>query len=181
MHFFFNRPTFRTGLLIMLFAGFFSACQDDPIVPGSPEEEDLIVKTKVYISTIQINDYPGLDPNGALWDTIDTVADPSGQPDIFFNITDPAQGNSVVWSQQTHFENVPTLQPTAYFLTQPYQVIPVGTSLDLNIYDYELPDSTLMNTISFFIGESPTSPKYPEAITQVINGYSVSMGLIWEE
>jgi hypothetical protein len=159
----------------------FNACQDDPIIPGSAEEDDQIIKTKVYISTIQINDYPGLDPNGQLWDTIDTVSDPSGQPDVFFNITDPAQGNTVVWSQQTHFKNVPTLQPTAYFLTQPYQVIPVGSNLDLNVYDFELPDSTLMNTISFFIGENPVSPKYPEVITQTVNGYSVSLGLIWEE
>jgi hypothetical protein len=181
MSFIFNKTTGRIYLLMVSLAVIFTSCQDDPIIPGSPDDEDLIIKTKVYISAIQINDYPGLDPNGALWDTIDTITDPFGQPDIFFNITDPAQGNSVIWSQQTHFQNVPTLQPTAYYLTQPFQVIPVGTSLDLNIYDYELPDSTLMNTISFFIGENPTSPKYPDAITQNVNGYSVSLGLIWQE
>lgn len=181
MGFAINKSISRIYFLMVSLAVIFTSCQDDPIIPGSPDEDDQLVKTKVYISTIQINDYPGLDPNGALWDTIDTVADPFGYPDIFFNITDPAQGNSVLWSQNTHFSNVPTLQPTAYYLTQPYQVIPVGTSLDLNIYDFELPDSTLMNTISFFIGESPTSPKYPEAVTQIVNGYSVSLGLIWEE
>lgn len=161
----------------------FHACQDDPINPdngdGSGTEE---IKTKVFITAIQINDYPGTDPSGNSWDPVDsTVFDYFGLPDIFFNLSESGTTDPVFWSQNSHFSNIPPAQATPYYLTEPYQVVPVGSNFSLNVYDFELTDSTLMGSVNLFIGESPVAPKYPTEIQIVENGISVSVGLRWED
>jgi len=169
-----------TGLLLLGLAG----CQKDPILQPLENGVPVITpKSKASITAIQINAHPEFDLAGGLWDTIDsTTFDTLGRPDIFFNIT--AQGTTapVLWSQNSHFLNCGPNDSIPFFLLTPYAVEPFGSTITLNLYDYELPDSTFMESLDFFIGEypDPTNP-YPSSITQTKNGYSVSVGIKWED
>ena len=166
-----------------MIAVLFHACQDDPILPDSADgDSDNIVKTRAFITQVQLNSFPPLDPNGELWDAIDSSTfDYFGLPDISFNITDPSPGGAVLWNQASHFANIPSDSIVYYILTQPHEVIPIESFINVNIYDFDLTDSLLMGTVNFYIGESQVSPRYPTVLTESQNGYSVSIGLRWEE
>jgi len=176
----------KIGLLLLIGALtiVLPSCQDDPIL--TPVNDGIPVfttKTKASITSIRLDTYPSTDPNGDLWDVVDSSNnDFDGLPDIFFNITDPSPQPPVLWSQLSHFSDVRAFDSTSFILLTPYEVIPFGSNIDVNIYDYELPDSTLMGTVNFLIGQypDPTNP-YPESVTSVENGYSVTIGIRWEE
>ncbi|MFM7054686.1 MAG: hypothetical protein ACKOGP_09490 [Bacteroidota bacterium] len=171
---------FFTGLLILGLAG----CQEDPILQPLENGVPVITpKTKASITVIQINTHPEFDPASALWDNIDsTTFDTLGRPDIFFNITAPGTTTPILWSQNSHFLNCGPNDTIPYYLLSPYAVEPFGSTITVNLYDYELPDSTFMESLDFFIGEypDPANP-YPSSITQTKNGYSVSVGIKWED
>ncbi len=176
----------KTGFIagMVAFASLISSCQDDPVL--TPVEDGVPVitpKSKASINLIQLNSYPPVDPNGNLWDPVDSsIFDYQGAPDVFFNITDPSPQPPVLWSQLSHFSDVQTTDTVPFYLLTPHEVIPFGASIDVNIYDYELPDSTLMGTVNFLIGPypDPLNP-YPDYVTSVQNGYSVTIGIKWEE
>ena len=160
------------------------SCQDDPEL--QPVENGIPVitpKSKAYITQIQLNSYPTTDPNGDTWDVIDSANfDTKGLPDVFFNITVPTPQPPVLWSQNSHFSNVSEVDTVPFVLLSPYEVIPFGSDIDVNVYDYELPDSTLMTTATFFIGQYPDPTKpYPDYVTSIMNGYSVTIWIKWEE
>ena len=167
-------------LIIMVFNG----CQKDPILQEIQNGVPVFTpKTKASITAIQINAHPEFDPNGNLWDNIDsTTFDTLGRPDIFFNISEPGTTSPVLWSQNSHFLNCGPLDSIPYYILSPYQVEPFGSTIRVNLYDYELPDSTFMESLEFFIGEypDPLNP-YPTSVTQAKNGYSVSIGIRWED
>lgn len=172
-------------LTIILLAAFsWTGCQEDPIL--QPIENGIPVitpKTKASITLIQLNTHPEFDPTGSFWDVIDTTTlDTLGRPDVFFNMSPSGNTTPVLWSQNSHFLNCGLSDTLAYTLVQPFPIEPFGTTLAVNLYDYELPDSTFMETLDFFIGEypDPTNP-YPDYVTQVKNGYSVTIGIKWEE
>ncbi len=178
------KSRFYLTLLFLSMAGFLSSCQDDPyiepVVDGIPV---ITPKSKASITVIQLNSYPSTDPNGNTWDPVDSSAfDYFGMPDIFFNITDPSPQPPVLWSQMSHFTDVTSLDTVPFQILSPYEVIPFGSNIDVNIYDYELPDSTLMGTVNFLIGPypDPLNP-YPAYVTSVQNGFSVTIGIRWEE
>ncbi|MBL0341065.1 MAG: hypothetical protein IPP71_09150 [Bacteroidetes bacterium] len=164
-----------------------SSCQDDPYLEPTVDGVPVVTpKSKVYITAVQLNTYPPVTPSGDLWDAIDSkVFDTLGLPDIFFNISDPSPDPPIFWSQNSHFKDVSETDTVFFYLLNPYFVDPFGSSLDLNVYDYELPDSTLMETINFTLGEfpDPLNPQkaYPTSITAIQNGYSVTIGLRWED
>lgn len=161
-----------------------SSCQDDPILEPVNDGIPVITpKSKASITFLQLNSFPQVTPAGNLWDVIDlTTNDSLGQADIFFNITDPSPQPPVLWSQQSHFDNVGENDTVPFYLLEPYEVEPFGTTIDVNIYDFELPDSTLMGTVNFLIGEypDPLNP-YPDYVTSEQNGYSVTIGIRWAE
>jgi|GEM_PF-1058349 len=165
----------------------FGACQDDPYLEPTIDGEPIVTpKSKVYITGIQINTYPSVTPMGDLWDVIDsTTFDTLGLPDIFFNLSDPSPNPPIFWSQPSHFSNVSDTVPAYYTLLEPYFVEPFGSYIDVNVYDYELPDSTFMGKVNFFLGEfpDPSDPQtaYPSSVTKFENGYSISIGLKWED
>jgi hypothetical protein len=163
----------------------FQACQEDPfLVPPDNGNTEETPKSRAFITFIQLNQHPVLDPSGNLWDIVDSSSgDFNGEPDIFFNFSDQSAQPVIFWSQPTHFSNVSELDTLPYYLQTEFEVIPFGSDISVNVYDHELPDSTLMQTLTFFIGEyGPPSPKkYPDAIIQVLNGYSIMLGLRWEE
>ena len=178
--------TLRMALLVFGFAviAALPSCQDDPeLVPIEDGIPEITPKSKVYITQIQLNSYPATDPNGDSWDTVDSATfDYYGLPDVFFNIPVPTPQPSVLWSQNSHFANVSQLDTVPFVLLEPYEVIPFGSDIDVNVYDYELPDSTLMTTASFFIGQYPNPLQpYPEYITSNLNGYSVTIWIKWGE
>jgi hypothetical protein len=162
-----------------------TSCQDDPVIEEVENGVPVITpKSKASIVSVQLNDFPDLDPLGMSWDTIALTAptDSFGRADIFFNFTDPSPQPPVFWSQGSHYSNVAPDDTVAFVLLDPYQVEPFGSYIDVNIYDYELPDSTLMQTVNFLIGEYPDPQNpYPDYVTTVQNGYSVTIGIKWEE
>jgi hypothetical protein len=172
------------ALLSLSLMFLFQACQDDPelqpVVDGSPV---ITPKSRAYITTIQINSFPDLDPNGNPWDMVNPAeGDTLGLADIFFNITIPDPSPPVIWSQGSHFANVPPGDTVPFFLLTHFEIVPFESNIDLNIYDFELPDSTLMGTVPFFIGTYPDPQNpYPSYITSSQNGYSVTIGLRYEE
>jgi hypothetical protein len=176
---------YRVFLLVLLAAALaLPSCQDDPVLEPTDNGNPVITpKTKASITLIQLNSYPPVDPAGDLWDPIDSANfDYQGSPDIFFNITEPSPQPPVLWSQNSHFSNVTATDTVPFTLISPYQVIPFGSSIDVNVYDYELPDSTLMGTVNFLIGPypDPLNP-YPSYVTSTQNGYSVTIGIKWKE
>lgn len=175
-------PSF-SRLFPALFFVFFlllASCQDDPIFPEGENGDDESPKSKVFITAIQLNDYPALDPSGNNWDPIDSN-DVTGAPDITFSLSEPGSGGNAIWTQASHFSNIPPATPVAYYFTEPLQIQPVGVNLNVDIYDYELPGTVPMGSVEFFIGESPVTPKYPTQLNATLNGYSVSIALRWEE
>lgn len=181
-----NKSRFSTIslLLLAILVTGLSGCQEDPILQPLENGVPVITpKSKASITAIQINAHPEFDSAGALWDTIDsTTFDTLGRPDIFFNITAQGTTTPVLWSQNSHFLNCGTNDTIPYYLLTPYAVEPFGSTITVNLYDYELPDSTYMESLDFFIGEypDPANP-YPSSITQTKNGYSVSVGIKWED
>lgn len=171
-------------VIIFLATITWSGCQEDPILQPIENGNPVITpKSKASISVIQLNAHPDFDSAGNLWDTIDsTTFDTLGRPDVFFNISLTGNTTPVIWSQNSHFLNCNSTDTLAYTLVQPFQIEPFGTTIAVNLYDYELPDSTFMETLDFFIGEypDPLNP-YPEYVTQSKNGYSVTIGIKWEE
>jgi len=177
---------FLSGLLAfaMISALVFTGCQDDPyleeIVDGNPV---ITPKSRAYITKIQLNTYPQLDPSGNTWDMVDSAMfDTLGLPDIFYNISIPDPQPPILWSQNSHFSNVAVGDTVPFNLLDNYEVVPFGSTIDVNVYDYEVTDSTLMATISFFIGEypDPANP-YPSEIVTNQNGYSLSVFVRWED
>jgi len=179
-----QKNQFKYVIFSIMLIGFASSCQKDPDLQPIENGNPVITpKTKAYITAIQLNTHPELDATGALWDTIDsTTLDTLGRPDIFFNITQSGSTTPVLWSQNSHFLNCGMNDTLPYFLINPHQVDPFGSTISVNLYDYELPDSTFMESLDFFIGTypDPANP-YPTSITQTKNGYSVSVGVRWEE
>ena len=168
--------------MFLLSAWAMTGCQDDPILTEVDEGFPVITpKSKAFIHLIQLNSAPALDPSGATWDVPDTT-DVSGDADVFFNITIPEPDPPVLWSQNSHFLNVGPNDTTAFILLTRYEVVPFGSSIDINIYDFELPDSTLMGKVNFTIGPfpDPLNP-YPNYVITEQNGFSVTIGIIWEE
>lgn len=161
-----------------------SACQDDPILEEVVDGVPVITpKSKAYITTIQLNTYPQFDPMGQTWDAVDSAMfDTLGLPDPFFNITIPDPQPPVLWSQGSHFSNTSVTDTVPYFLLNPYEVVPFGSNIDVNVYDFEITDSTLMGTVGFYIGQysDPLNP-YPNYVTGVQNGFSVTIGIRWED
>ncbi len=174
-------------VVVALLGLFINSCQKDPYLEPTVNGEAVVTpKSKVYITAIQLNSYPPVTPSGDLWDTVNVATfDTLGLPDVFFNLTDPSPNPPVFWSQNSHFNNVGETDTVYYYLLNPYFVDPFGSSIDVNIYDYDLPDSTLMGTVNFTLGEfpDPAQPQtaYPSYITTVQNGFSVTMGLRWED
>lgn len=174
-------------LLLVLISAVFSACQDDPdLVPLDDGVPIVTPKSKASIFLIQLNEFPDTDLNGNTWDIVDpAVFDSLGEADIFFNITDPSPQPPVFWSQNSHFSDVSPPDTIPFVLLDNFEVIPFGSSIDVNIYDYELPDSTLMGTVNFTIGPFPdlTEPNiaYPTYVTRSQNGYEVTIGIRWED
>lgn len=167
-------------VFMLIFALSLPACQDDPIFPEGENGDEQTPKSKVYITALQLNDYPALDPSGNTWDPLDTN-DVNGDPDITFTLSEPGSGGNAIWTQASHFSNIPPATPVAYYFTEPLQIQPVGVNINVDIYDYELPGTLPMGSVEFFIGESPVSPKYPTQLDANFNGYSVSIALRWEE
>lgn len=167
--------------LLLLFALSLPSCQDDPIFPEGENGDEESPKSRVFITAIQLNDYPSLDPSGNTWDPLDTSYDVNGDPDITFTLSEPGTGGNAIWTQASHFSNIPPATPVAYYFTEPLQIQPVGINLNVDIHDYELPGTVPMGSVEFFIGESPVTPKYPTQLDATVNGYSVSIGLRWEE
>ncbi len=181
-----NRPWFKSArlLLAVIVSMAVYSCQNDPelqpVIDGVPV---ITPKSKAYITTIQINQFPATDINGNTWDTINTAAgDSFGLADIFFNLTIPDPSPPVIWSQQSHFSNIAHTDTTPFFLVNNFEIVPFDSYIDVNVYDYELPDSTYMGTVNFFIGKypDPLNP-YPNYITGNQNGYSVTIGVRYEE
>lgn len=171
-------------LFTALFFVFFlllASCQDDPIFPEGENGDEETPKSRVYITAIQLNDYPALDPTGNTWDPLDSNYDVNGDPDIAFTLSEPGSGGNAIWTQASHFSNIPPATPVAYYFTEPLQIQPVGIYLNVDIYDYELPGTLPMGSVEFFIGESQVAPKYPTQLNATLNGYSVSIALRWEE
>lgn len=179
----FKFPT--SGLfLILFFTLLITACQEDPVLEPADNEDVIIApKSRAFITGIQINSFPGTDPSGNSWDAIDTTTgDVNGEADIFFNITDPSPNPPVFWSQNSHFSDVGSNDTTRYNLLENYEVIPFGSNIDVNVYDYELPDSTLIGTVNFFVGTYPDPQNpYPSAVLAEQNGCSVILFLRWED
>lgn len=171
-------------LFLVMVQVIFNSCQDDPYLE-LPDDGNTVItpKSRAFISFIQLNSHPAVTPSGDPWDIADTLTgDPMGYPDIFFNITDLSAQPAVFWSQPTHFANVSPSDTLPYYLQSEYEVVPFGSDINLNIYDFELPDSTLMGSLTFYIGQYPDPLQpYPDYITQVQNGYSLTLGIRWEE
>ena len=113
----FKFPTHRL-LLILFFASLITACQEDPGLEPSDNEDVIITpKSRAFITGIQINSFPATDLTGNSWDAIDsTIGDVNGEADIFFNITDPSPNPPVFWSQNSHFSDVGS-NDTTYWKT----------------------------------------------------------------
>lgn len=164
----------------------FGSCQDDPIQDPGTTGGVITPKSKAFINLVQLNDFPDNDPGGLNWDdtiTFNTQAvDSFGRADISMNISLPGDPETVLWSQGTHFTNAAPSDTLPYLLLSPYEVIPFGSTVDVNIYDYELPDSTWMGKVSFVIDAYPDPDNpYPSYVTSYENGYSVTIGIIWQE
>jgi hypothetical protein len=170
--------------IFLLAAAMVTGCQDDPILTDIEDGVPVITpKSKASITLIQLNSFPVTDPGGNTWDIADPANfDTLGSADVYFNITIPEPQPPVLWSQNSHFLNVTETDTVPYFLLTPYEVVPFGSSIDINIYDYELPDSTLMGTVNFVIGPfpDPLNP-YPSYVTTEQNGFSMTIGILWEE
>ena len=176
------RNTIFFGFLMI--AALVTGCQDDPILPEVEDGVPVITpKSKASITLIQINSFPSTDPSGNPWDALlPAEYDTFGLADVFFNITIPDPQPPVLWSQGSHFNNVAPTDTTPYYLLTPYEVVPFGSSIDINLYDYELPDSTLIGTVNFLIGPfpDPLNP-YPAYVITEQNGLSVTIVIRWEE
>ncbi len=169
------------GVVILAAGG----CQDDPYV--EPDEDDdgtITPKTAVRITAIRLNTFPLLDPNGNTWDMIDTVppVDLNGDPDIMFNLSDFEPQPLIFWSQESHFSNVTQTDSVEFILLDPYRIEPLDTYYSLNIYDFDVPDSTKMGFVTFYAGPYPDPDNpYPTSVLINENGFSVIVGLAWEE
>lgn len=161
----------------------FQACQDDPILEKTVNGVPVITpKSRAYITAVQLNSFPSQDPNGNTWDAIDLPAyDTLGAPDIFFNIATTDAQPAILWSQNSHFSNTRQTDTIPYYLLAPFEITPFDSYINVNLYDYELPDSTLMGTVNFFIGTypDPLNP-YPSSITSNQNGVSITLGLSYK-
>lgn len=175
---------FGITLFSMLIFTAISGCQKDPILQEVENGVPVFTpKSKASITAIQINAHPEFDPSGNLWDVIDsTNFDTLGRPDVFFNISAAGTTTPILWSQNSHFLNCGPTDTIPFYILSPYLVEPFGTTISVNLYDYELPDSTYMESLDFFLGEypDPLNP-YPSSVTQTKNGYSVSIGIRWED
>ena len=177
-------------LLLLPVLALLQSCQDDPeLAPVNDGVPVITPKSKASLTLIQLNSFPQTDPSGATWDAVNIAEqDTFGAADIFFNITIPEPQPPVLWSQLSHFLNIMEPDTTPFVLLTPYEVVPFGSSIDINIYDYEvtpslpLPDSTLMGTVNFVIDEfpDPLNP-YPSYVTSEQNGFSVTIGIKWED
>lgn len=174
---------FRNLLIISILADFFGGCQDDPIDVNNGSSGSITAKTGAFINTIQISSFPATDPMGMTWDDTNSAAlDTFGLADIFFNISPQNDPGTVLWSQGTHFNNRAATDTTTYYLVHQYEVIPFGSTIDVNVYDYELPDSTWMGKVSFLIDQYPNPDNpYPSYVTGFENGYTVTIGITWVE
>jgi hypothetical protein len=163
-----------------------TSCQDDPeLEPVAGDEDFNPNKTAAYITGYRINSYPSLDPTGNLWDTPDTTiipSDPNGLPDLMLNISDVYPDPPVFWAQESHFANVGQFDSVSFILIEPFKVEILDSYFKMNIYDFELPDSTLMGFVTLYVGEypDPNNP-YPESVLIQENGLSVTVGLSWED
>ena len=173
---------FRILLTISILA-FVSACQDDPYEDPGAGDGVITPKTRALINLVQLNDFPDFSPAGTTWDdTISAALDTFGLADISTNISVAGDPSVVLWSQGTHFSNVTASDTLPYYLTKTYEVIPFGSTIDVNIYDYELPDSTFMGKVSFVIDQYPDPDNpWPSYVTANENGYSVTIGITWLE
>jgi hypothetical protein len=169
------------GVVLTYMAG----CQDDPYVePGDDGDGTITPKSAVRITAIRLNSFPLLDPNGNTWDMIDTVppVDLLGDPDIMFNLSDFEPQPLVFWSQESHFSNVKQTDSVVFILLDPYRIEPLDTYYSLNIYDFDVPDSTKMGFVTFYAGPYPDPDNpYPTSVLINENGFSVIVGLAWEE
>jgi len=174
---------FRNILALSILAIFMVGCQDDPIDINNGPNGSIVAKTGAYINTIQISSFPATDPSGLTWDDTNSAAlDTFGLADIFFNLSPQNDPGTVLWSQGTHFNNRAGTDTTAYYLVHPYEVIPFGSTIDVNVYDYELPDSTWMGKVSFLIDQFPDPDNpYPSYVTGFENGYTITIGITWVE
>ena len=170
------------GVLII----FNSGCQDDPYIePAFIPGDSITSKSAVYITGVRLNSYPLTDPSGLVWDTINTInlpLDPLGLPDPFFNLSDFEPEPLIFWSQESHFSDVSQTDSIAYVLTNPFKIEQLNTTFSLNIYDYDVPDSTKMGFVNLFVGQypDPLNP-YPTSVLIQENGFSVIVGFQWEE
>lgn len=170
--------------VVFLMAIAFNSCQDDPVLQPVNDGIPVVTpKSKAFITLIQLNDFPMTDPGGNTWDIVDSAAfDTLGSPDIFYNITTPGPSPAVLWSQNSHFSNTGDTDTIPFYLLNEFEVVPFGSSIDVNLYDYELPDSTLMGNLNFTIGPfpDPLNP-YPAYVTSQQNGFNLTIGIRWEE
>ena len=171
--------------ILLIFSGIalIAACQDDPYQEPRSDGDTITPKTRALIHTIQVNDFPDLNPSGIFWDDTSSAAlDTFGRADIFTNISVNGDPSTVLWSQGSHFSNIAPDDTVPYFITTPYEVIPFGSTVDVNLYDYELPDSTYMGKVSFVIDQYPDPDNpWPSYVTSFENGYSVTIGITWIE
>jgi hypothetical protein len=180
---------FRNIAKILIFSVlviYLGGCQDDPIQDPGTAGGAITPKSKAFINLIQLNDFPDTDPFGTPWDDTITIGtlepDTFGRADISMNISVANDPTTVLWSQNTHFTNSAPNDTLPYILLNTYEVIPFGSTIDVNIYDYELPDSTLLGKVSFLIDAYPDPENpYPSYVTAFENGYSVTIGITWQE
>ena len=182
--FLFDRNRLIYSLLLIFTLGVFG-CQDDPELGGPGGEDGVLNPTRAYVNGIRVNSFPATDPTGATWDVPeDSIlpVDPNGLPDIMLNITDVYPEPPVYWAQESHFANVDVADSVAYTLVEPYEVAMLDSYFLINIYDYDVPDSTLMGSVTLYVGQYPDPENpYPSAVLIQENGYSVTVGLSWFE
>jgi hypothetical protein len=165
---------------------YLGGCQDDPIQDPGNGGGAITPKSKAFINLVQLNDFPDNDPSGVPWDDTITIGtfepDSFGRADISMNISVPDDPTTVLWSQNSHFTNSAPSDTLPYILLNPYEVIPFGSTIDVNIYDYELPDNTYLGKVSFLIDTYPDPDNpYPSYVTAFENGFSVTIGITWQD
>lgn len=182
----------KKSYLLILFIAFTGliGCQKDIKVLG---EGDSAPKTKVYINTITLRNFPENDPNTMLsWDDgavqpFDTL-DYTG-PDIYFNLYYYNPDNELLplsFHQTTHFSNILPLHtdtPLVYYIIPPFQILPeyIDTTFYLTMLDLDFvgPDTTsiYMDSIPFTVGHDFN-------VTSIdnfgFNGSHVTLGLEWK-
>lgn len=168
------KTIFSKSIAILFLFVLFSCSKDSPTANVTPE----IIKTKIKISKIEINQIPLKDSNNIVWDI-------ASNPDIYIKLYD--ESNSSSYTSNYVPDAFPTISNPLgiYFVDLSSTNLTTGL-LKIQVWDDDLHDfpSTAdqkIGDISFYINDYTIGTnKYPSFAVKSVNGTIITIYMTWE-